>query len=174
MTPLPHLPPFIFNFSSLNSRTSSPKCELPDDTLYFAYCYPYTYTDLQRDLSPARFPSDPQYRLDKYGGGSSILRRGILCESLGGNPVPMLTITDFSNSTSSENSIEKSSKGTGTSTGSSTSNTSETSSDQLANTTQEQYHPTINLRGLKILRSIRKRKYIVLSGRVHPGESNAR
>ena len=33
--------------------------------------------------------------------------------------------------------------------------------------------PTVNLRGLSILRSIRKRKYIVLSGRVHPGESNA-
>ncbi|MEE6499192.1 hypothetical protein FKM82_003352 [Ascaphus truei] len=53
------------------------------DTCYFAHCYPYTYSDLQRDLqSMASDPTRSQY-----------CKLRALCRSLAGNPVYLLTIT---------------------------------------------------------------------------------
>ncbi|KAG8431546.1 hypothetical protein GDO86_018315, partial [Hymenochirus boettgeri] len=54
-----------------------------DDTCYFAHCYPYTFSDLQRDLKSAL--SDPAC--------SSYCKLRALCRSLAGNPVYLLTIT---------------------------------------------------------------------------------
>ncbi|XP_062404140.1 cytosolic carboxypeptidase 2 [Sardina pilchardus] len=53
------------------------------DTCYLAHCYPYTYSDLQRYLcSVMRQPSKAAY-----------CKLRVLCRSLAGNPVYVLTIT---------------------------------------------------------------------------------
>lgn len=82
-----------------------------DDTVYIAYCYPYTYTDLQRYLHTLEV--DPRRR--------NRFRRRTLCYTLAGNTCDLLTVTSFA-------------------------------CDPEA---------------------LRQRKGIVVSARVHPGESNA-
>ncbi|XP_075044181.1 cytosolic carboxypeptidase 2 [Mixophyes fleayi] len=54
-----------------------------NDTCYFAHCYPYTYTDLHRDLQ--RWTCDP--------ARSQYCKLRALCRSLAGNTVYSLTIT---------------------------------------------------------------------------------
>jgi len=83
--------------------------EYANDTVYFAYCYPYTYTDLCDDIS--KIMSDPVKAM--------FCKRQTLCETLAGNKCEVLTIT--------------------------------------AKTNPE---------------TLPKRKGIVLTARVHPGESN--
>ncbi|KAJ3274298.1 Cytosolic carboxypeptidase 1 [Terramyces sp. JEL0728] len=83
----------------------------PNDTCYFAYHYPYTYSELQRSL----------YQLSNNSKFKNICRRALLCRTLGGNDCILLTITDFVNSDI----------------------------------------------------PIKDRKYVLLSARVHPGESNS-
>ncbi|CAL8293413.1 unnamed protein product [Boreogadus saida] len=60
-------------------------CQFPydADTCYLAHCYPYTYSRLQRYLG--RLTSDP--------GTAAYCKLRVLCHSLGGNPVHVLTIT---------------------------------------------------------------------------------
>eukprot|EP00466_Bigelowiella_natans_P003937 jgi/Bigna1/36419/e_gw1.14.23.1 len=82
-----------------------------NDTVYFAYCYPYSYTDLRYDLA----------LMQRQPAVSRLMRRRALCQTLGGNECDLLTISNF-NSTSEE---------------------------------------------------IRDRKGIVVTARVHPGETNA-
>lgn len=55
-----------------------------EDVVYFAHCYPYTYTDLGRQLST----------WVGSGGLGNILRVDSLCESLAHNDCPLLTITE--------------------------------------------------------------------------------
>lgn len=81
------------------------------DVVYFAHCYPYSYTDLQSDLR--RLESDPNM--------SRRFRRRKLCDTLAGNACDLITITSFC-------------------------------SDPAA---------------------IRSRRAVVITARVHPGESNA-
>lgn len=81
------------------------------DLVYFSHCYPYSYTDLQKDL----------LELEKDPHVSRRFRRRKLCETLAGNPCDLITITSFS-------------------------------SDPDA---------------------LRNRRAIVITARVHPGESNA-
>lgn len=50
-----------------------------NDTVYFAYCYPYTYTNLMEDLQKIE--------------NLSIVNRKLLCYSIGGNRCDYLTIT---------------------------------------------------------------------------------
>lgn len=57
--------------------------EYANDTVYFAYCYPYTYTDLCDDLN--KIMSDPLK--------CQFTKRTTLCETLAGNKLEMLTIT---------------------------------------------------------------------------------
>ncbi|KAI6652134.1 hypothetical protein LOD99_4679 [Oopsacas minuta] len=59
-----------------------------DDTCYFSHCYPYTYSDLQIYLE----------RLHKCPLRSKICRQKLLCTSLAGNMVHLLTITNPSSS----------------------------------------------------------------------------
>lgn len=54
------------------------------DIVYFAHCYPYTYTDLSRQLDVYR--STPRIE--------SILRVDTLCYTIGHNACPVLTITE--------------------------------------------------------------------------------
>lgn len=57
--------------------------EHSEDTCYFAYCLPYTYTDLQKYL----------YKLQSDPKRSKHVRRRLLCKSLAGNNCDLLTIT---------------------------------------------------------------------------------
>ncbi|XP_045593717.1 uncharacterized protein [Procambarus clarkii] len=54
-----------------------------NDTVYIAHCYPYSYSDLQEHL--LYFQNDPFK--------ASVCRQRVLCRSLAGNPVYLLTIT---------------------------------------------------------------------------------
>jgi murein tripeptide amidase MpaA len=81
-----------------------------DDLVYFAHCYPYTYTDLCKYVASTCTFSNK----DK-------IRKTVLCKSLAGNDVDMLIVTNFSS----------------------------------------------------IPEDIAVRKAIIITARVHPGESNA-
>ena len=54
------------------------------DVVYFAHCYPYTYTDLCRLLET--YQSTPHI--------AEILRVDTLCHTIAHNPCPLLTITE--------------------------------------------------------------------------------
>jgi len=54
----------------------------PNDTVYFAYCLPYTYSKMQNHLKSLQRPET-----------SSYLREEHLCYSLSGVSVPILTVT---------------------------------------------------------------------------------
>lgn len=86
-------------------------CTEDNDTMYFAHCYPYTYTDLQNYLTG--IAQDP--------ARSEVCRQRVLCRSLCGNVCDLLTVTRFG-----------------------------CSSEEMA-----------------------ARKGIIVTSRVHPGESNA-
>ncbi len=53
------------------------------DTLYFAHCFPYTYSDLQDDLS----------RIEKDAYTQNFFYRNALCRTLAGNKCEYITIT---------------------------------------------------------------------------------
>lgn len=53
------------------------------DTLHFAHCYPYTFSDLQRYLAAAQ--ADP--------ARAPLFRRGTLARTLADNPVEVVTVT---------------------------------------------------------------------------------
>uniref|UniRef100_A0AAZ3SHY0 Cytosolic carboxypeptidase 1 n=1 Tax=Oncorhynchus tshawytscha TaxID=74940 RepID=A0AAZ3SHY0_ONCTS len=63
-----------------------------DDVCYFAYHYPYTYSTLKMHLQKLEALRTPQ----------TYLREDILCETLGGNSCPLLTITAMPESTSND------------------------------------------------------------------------
>uniref|UniRef100_A0A3Q2NZ41 Cytosolic carboxypeptidase 1 n=1 Tax=Fundulus heteroclitus TaxID=8078 RepID=A0A3Q2NZ41_FUNHE len=63
-----------------------------DDVCYFAYHYPYTYSTLKMHLSKLEAMRTPQI----------YLRQDVLCETLGGNTCPLLTITAMPESKSSD------------------------------------------------------------------------
>ncbi|KAJ3034568.1 Cytosolic carboxypeptidase 2 [Rhizophlyctis rosea] len=68
---------------ALHTLTFSITFEYARDTVYFAHCYPYTYSDLQRYL----------YNLKQDPVRSTLFRHRILCHSLGGNNLDLLTLT---------------------------------------------------------------------------------
>ncbi|GKT35058.1 Cytosolic carboxypeptidase 2, partial [Aduncisulcus paluster] len=73
-----HLSTLSFNY----------KGEYDDDTVFFAHCFPYSYSDLQEFLQ--KIVSSPQSHLK--------IRKRPLCKTVGGNVCDLLTITDFSSS----------------------------------------------------------------------------
>lgn len=56
--------------------------EYEDDEVFFAHCYPYTYTDLQR------------YLQNVVIGNRDLVRVDELCQTIAGNQVPVLTVTN--------------------------------------------------------------------------------
>eukprot|EP00045_Choanoeca_perplexa_P003782 m.33382 g.33382 ORF g.33382 m.33382 type:complete len:950 (-) comp12228_c0_seq1:17-2866(-) len=56
-----------------------------DDVVYFAHCYPYTYTDLQAYLTS----------LLARPNSASIVRLRTLCQTLAGNSCDLLTVTNY-------------------------------------------------------------------------------
>ncbi|UJR35501.1 hypothetical protein I4U23_028255 [Adineta vaga] len=72
--------------NSTNMYSLTWTCKFPNnnDTYYFAHCYPYTYSDLQdylNEIQNNRFKSD-------------YCKQKILCRTLAGNFIYMLTITN--------------------------------------------------------------------------------
>lgn len=63
------------------------KFDYTDDTIYFAYCFPYTYSDLMQDLTI----------LESNSFVATIMNRKTLCYSIGGNKCDLLTITAAGN-----------------------------------------------------------------------------
>ncbi|XP_077456293.1 cytosolic carboxypeptidase 1 isoform X3 [Stigmatopora argus] len=63
-----------------------------DDVCYFSYHYPYTYSSLKMHLS----------KLEAMKGPEIYLRQDVLCDTLGGNSCPLLTITAMPESNSSD------------------------------------------------------------------------
>jgi hypothetical protein len=61
------------------------KAKYDQDTIYFAHCYPYTYTDLCRYVN----------QVCTYENKDKV-RKTVLCKSLAGNDVDMLIVTNFS------------------------------------------------------------------------------
>ena len=61
-------------------------CKFPndEDTYYFAHCYPYTYSDLQDYLNEIQVDHEK----------SQYCKQKVLCRSLAGNYIYMLTITN--------------------------------------------------------------------------------
>ena len=54
-----------------------------DDSVFFAHCFPYTYSDLQDDLT----------RIEKDSYTQSFFHRSTLCRTLAGNRTEFITIT---------------------------------------------------------------------------------
>lgn len=59
------------------------KFDYDDDTVYLAYSFPYTYSDLMQDLQ----------ELEQNPFIATIMSRKTLCFSIGGNRCDLLTIT---------------------------------------------------------------------------------
>mmetsp|Transcript_22889 Transcript_22889/g.35927 ORF Transcript_22889/g.35927 Transcript_22889/m.35927 type:complete len:357 (-) Transcript_22889:1638-2708(-) len=70
--------------------TFSINLEHENDTVYFAYSYPYTYSDLKNDL----------LELQRNPLASRYVRLRPLCRTMGGNECDILTISDFSSNAS--------------------------------------------------------------------------
>uniref|UniRef100_A0A3P8RVT5 Cytosolic carboxypeptidase 1 n=1 Tax=Amphiprion percula TaxID=161767 RepID=A0A3P8RVT5_AMPPE len=77
---------------SYYTMTFSKNFSHKDDVCYFAYHYPYTYSTLKMHLSKLEALRTPQI----------YLRQDILCETLGGNSCPLLTITAMPESNSND------------------------------------------------------------------------
>ena len=63
--------------------TFTHRFEFSDDVCYFAYCHPYTYTDLQNYLC----------KLEMDERKSRSFRRSVLCKTIAGNNCDVLTVT---------------------------------------------------------------------------------
>jgi hypothetical protein len=121
-----------------------------DDEVSFAHCFPYTYTDLQSFLS--------KYR------ESDCLRIDSLCDTLAGNQVPVLTITqDVASYPSWEEESIKLSK---------------TAAGRRLMRIKAQRRELIlqkvsQVKGKRFTAAHCEKQGIVLTARVHPGESNS-
>uniref|UniRef100_K3WKC5 Peptidase M14 domain-containing protein n=1 Tax=Globisporangium ultimum (strain ATCC 200006 / CBS 805.95 / DAOM BR144) TaxID=431595 RepID=K3WKC5_GLOUD len=74
---------FVYEFALCSDTSGS---AIGDDTVvYFAHCYPYTYTKLQRFL----------LSLQKDPDRNRFFKRRIICKTIAGNSCDLLTITDF-------------------------------------------------------------------------------
>jgi murein tripeptide amidase MpaA len=60
------------------------KAKYDNDTVYFAHCYPYTYTDVCKFVN----------EVCTYENKDKV-RKTVLCKSLAGNDVDMLIVTNF-------------------------------------------------------------------------------
>uniref|UniRef100_A0AAQ4RGT4 Cytosolic carboxypeptidase 1 n=1 Tax=Gasterosteus aculeatus aculeatus TaxID=481459 RepID=A0AAQ4RGT4_GASAC len=77
---------------SYYTMTFSTSFSHKDDVCYFAYHYPYTYSTLKMHLSKLEALRTPQI----------YLRQDVLCQTLGGNSCPLLTITAMPESNSND------------------------------------------------------------------------
>lgn len=114
-------------FSELSFTYTLPSKQ--QEQIYFAYCFPYTFSRLTAFLK--------QLSID----AADCVKETVLCKSLSGLPVPLLTITSRVNSDSEYNKIKLSEF--------------------------EDANSRVSLPLYK------KKRYAVISGRIHPGETPA-
>ena len=69
----------VENYFTLSFEYRFEYCE---DEVWFAHAVPYTYSDMQRSVAGMMTPEN-----------SKIMRTEILCKTLSGLPVPLMTIT---------------------------------------------------------------------------------
>ncbi|CAH8850601.1 unnamed protein product [Trichobilharzia szidati] len=100
----------------------------PNDIVYFAACYPYTYTQLQEYLNELAMNSKIR----------RICQQTTLCYTLANNPVPLLTITEPCN------------------------NNEQYTGNKTESTVQSQSTDD---------QSVNKKRCVVITARVHPGET---
>ena len=114
----------------------------PCDTVYFAHCFPYTHTDLMRDL--AHYQEDSRTK--------TYFRVDTLCETLAKNPCPVVTITsDIDSYPPWEHEYAKMMK-------------------SAAGRRMMRIKESRDDEDSCVIR--RKKRAVVLTARVHPGESN--
>ena len=65
-----------------------------DNDVYFAYSIPYSYSYLMQSIEDLK-----KMQLEVYGANNPVLDCQTLCKSLSGLNVPILTITDFKDTT---------------------------------------------------------------------------
>ncbi|CAD7957535.1 unnamed protein product [Amoebophrya sp. A120] len=120
------------------------------DVVYVAQCYPYTYTDLQYDLSKIEEDAKPR----------NCFRRRKLCETLAANACDLITITNFAAPPPASAATGVQGKnGASASAGSSTTRAvSSTTGPTTATAT---------------FNHLRDRFGVVITARVHPGETSA-
>ena len=118
--------------------------EKPGDQVYFAHSFPYTYTDLQTYL----------HRLEKCEKYRAILQRRLLCMSLAGNRCDLLTITSRPVSKTAGNVAAKGSQ--------------DMTDDAAVNSAD-----TANGVGVATALAASMKPVVVITARVHPGESNS-
>lgn len=71
--------------------------EYDEDQVYFTHCFPYTYSDLQDDLT----------KIEKDPYTQNFFYRNTLCRSLAGNKVEFLTVTSKDKDPTSEKALSK-------------------------------------------------------------------
>ena len=76
-----------FTFTKyFHTATFTHTFEHDDDSVFFAYCFPYTYTDLVTDLNTIE--RDPRRR--------KFMNRQVLCKTIAGVNCELVTVTDTS------------------------------------------------------------------------------
>ena len=121
--------------------------EAPTDKVYFAYCFPYTFSMLQsfiKEVSLMRASVRSSQAVDQLplGKKNDYFSESVLSKSLSGADVPLLTITSRLTSDPGEYNLIK----------------MEEFEDQDSKVSMPMY---------------KRKKYVVVTGRVHPGESNS-
>ncbi len=122
----------------------------PGDTVYFAHCYPYTYTDLQVYL----------HSLEKSEKYNAILQRRLLCNTIAGNRCDLLTITARPVSGSMAPASSSTAAGTAVGSGDGGATNAEVDDDGGAS-------------NMGSAMAMANKPVIVITARVHPGESNS-
>ncbi|CAH8565870.1 unnamed protein product [Schistosoma rodhaini] len=123
------------------------KFPYPNDTVYFAACYPYTYTQLQEYLN----------KLTLNSSIKRICHQTTLCYTLASNPVPLLTITEPDDYDECN--------------GNDSNSNDNNNVDQLMNKSQSgfQAQPTDDNNNNN--KPTEKKRCVVITARVHPGET---
>ena len=123
-----------------------------DDLVFLAFAVPYTYTDLNRDLGA----------LEADASRARFMRRRILCRTLAGNEVDVITITDFGGTDLNGGSISPRAAVA-----------PQTGSGSAVHASHAAQAALAAQAAAAAEESIRSRPGIFFGARVHPGESNS-
>lgn len=74
----------VYSSCGYYTLSFSYKFQHDDDTVYFAFCFPYTFTDLMSDIG----------EIEADASRREICQRKTLCKTIGGQDCEILTITN--------------------------------------------------------------------------------